>query len=39
MPSAQIVDVTSFMPERIVPVTADLTGEDSPFYHGVSERR
>ena len=39
MPGAQIVDVTSFMPERIVPVRDDLIGEDSPFYHGVRERR
>src|SRR5262245_27324377 len=39
MPGAQIVDVANFMPERIVPVTADLIGEDSPFYHGVRERR
>jgi len=39
MPGAQIVDVTSFMPERVVPVTEDLIGEDSPFYHGVKERR
>jgi len=39
MPGAQIVDVTNFMPERVVPVTSDLTGEDSPFFHGVSERR
>jgi 3-oxoacyl-[acyl-carrier-protein] synthase-3 len=39
MPGAQIIDVASFMPERVVPVTADLLGEDSPFYHGVSERR
>jgi len=39
MAGAPIIDVTSFMPERIVPVSADLTGEDSPFYHGVSERR
>jgi 3-oxoacyl-[acyl-carrier-protein] synthase III len=39
MPGAQIVDVANFMPERVVPVTAELTGEDSPFFHGVSERR
>src|SRR5690349_630061 len=39
MPGAHIVDVTSFMPERIVPVGPDLIGDDSPFYHGVRERR
>src|ERR1700730_7486850 len=39
MPGAQIIDVASFLPERVVPVTSDLVGEDSPFYHGVSERR
>jgi len=39
MPGAQIIDVTNFMPERVVAVTKDLLGEDSPFYHGVSERR
>lgn len=39
MPGAQIVDVASFMPERVVPVRDDLIGEDSPFYHGVKERR
>jgi len=39
MPGAQIVDVVNFMPERVVPVSADLIGEDSPFYRGVRERR
>src|SRR5262249_28339524 len=39
MAGAQIIDVASFMPERIVPVTPELTGDDSPFYRGVSERR
>jgi 3-oxoacyl-[acyl-carrier-protein] synthase III len=39
MPGAQIIDVVSFMPERIVPVGDDLVGEDSPFYRGVRERR
>src|SRR5271166_3714987 len=39
MPGAQIVDVVSFMPERVVPVTEGLAGEDSPFFRGVRERR
>jgi len=39
MSGAQIIDVASFMPERVVPVTPELTGDDSPFYRGVSERR
>ncbi len=39
MPGAQIIDVVNFMPERVVPVTDSLTGEDSPFYRGVRERR
>jgi 3-oxoacyl-[acyl-carrier-protein] synthase III len=39
MPGAQIIDVVSFMPERVVPVGPDLVGEDSPFYRGVRERR
>jgi 3-oxoacyl-[acyl-carrier-protein] synthase-3 len=39
VPGAQIIDVASFMPERVVPVGEDLVGEDSPFYRGVRERR
>lgn len=39
MPGAQLVDVASFMPERVVPVTDELTGDDSEFFRGVRERR
>jgi 3-oxoacyl-[acyl-carrier-protein] synthase III len=39
MPGAQIVDVVNFMPERVVPVTDELTGADSEFFRGVRERR
>jgi len=39
MRDAQIIDVASFMPERVVPVTPELLGEDSPFYRGIRERR
>jgi 3-oxoacyl-[acyl-carrier-protein] synthase-3 len=44
MPSAQIVDVVSFMPERVV-VNRDLAGDDfdqitsNPFFAGIEERR
>jgi len=39
MDGAQVVDVASFMPERVVPVSEDLIGEDSEFFRGVKERR
>lgn len=39
MDGAQVVDVVSFMPERVVPVREDLHGEDNAFFRGVRERR
>jgi 3-oxoacyl-[acyl-carrier-protein] synthase III len=44
MPSAQIVDVVNFMPERVV-VNRELIGDDydqvtaNPFFAGIEERR